>query len=162
MSTETLLPGFDSMAQEGIQQINNNLNKLVIKITEFFKREKEEIYVLLTNITEMRDVYVGDFSGGNTLLQKKVEENMEVLANNPDSLITKEGGIAVYKLFDKFGCSVYGLPNYSENLFLGIKIIEAYTLVPFQEIIKKLEADNSFEGFKNTMIKLNHSLKKPH
>jgi len=126
-----------------------SLGSFVINILHFLKREDEDIKIILHSVTEGRTLFMEDFSEKNPIIEKQAWENIILwLENKRQNFSLGPGGkmngaIAEKKDFNKIGCSIYGLPNFRENVFSSIKILEFYTQIKFEEILKNLEASGA-------------------
>jgi hypothetical protein len=132
---------------EPIKQIS--LLNFVSNILHFLKREDDEVKIILHSITENQTIFMEDFSEKNSFIEKKAWENIILWLENKGKDFSTDisnkmnGAIAIKTNFNKIGCSIYGLPNLIENVFVSIKILEFYTKIEFEKILENLEEKNA-------------------
>lgn len=122
-----------------------SLGNFVINILNFLDRENEQIKIILHDATKNESILIEDFNEPNAKIQKKAWENLilfiEYRAKNfsMDLQGKMNGAIAIKIDSTRLSCSVHGLPNQIENVFVSMKILEFQTGVHFTEILEKLE-----------------------
>ncbi len=145
-----------------------SLNNLILNLLRFMKREDGEIKIIIKNLTTQRIIANQNFDKKNDVAENIAWENMILWLEDKKSLFSIEkngtkpnGAVAVKKDIEKFGCSVYGLPHFVENIFLAIKILEFHTKISFEDIVSNLQLGKiNAHSEREILLEMNEDAKK--